>query len=171
MVLIKSYKGVEPEIHPSVFLSEGSVIIGDVKIEENSSVWFNTVIRGDVNYIRIGKYTNIQDLTMLHVTTALYPLNIGNFVTVGHNAVIHGATVSDRVLVGMGAIILDNSVIGSDTIIAAGSVIPPNKEIPSGVMVMGTPGKVVRDLTEKEIFSINDSAYHYKEVSESYIAT
>jgi len=171
MSLIKKYNGVEPKIHPTVFLGEGSLIIGNVEIGKYSSIWFNTVVRGDVHFIKIGEYTNIQDLSMLHVTTGLYSLNIGNYVTVGHNAILHGVTVSDRVLVGMGAIILDNSVIGSDTIIAAGTLIPPNKKIPSGVMVMGSPGKVVRDLTEEEINSIKDSALHYKEVAESYLGS
>ena len=169
MGLIKSYKGVEPTIHPSVFIADGSVIIGDVTIGEYGSIWFNTVVRGDVNFIKIGKYTNIQDLSMLHVTTGKYPLFIGDYVTVGHNAILHGAEISDRVLIGMGAIVLDNSHISSDTIVAAGTLIPPNKTYPPGVMIMGSPGKVVRELTEKEIKSIHESALHYKNVAEEYI--
>src|SRR5437762_787841 len=122
-ISVISFEGSSPKIHSSVFIAPGARIIGDVEIEEDCSVWFNVVIRGDVNFIRIGRRTNIQDLTMCHVTNRKYPLVIGADVTVGHSAILHGATIEDGVLIGMGARVLDNSFVGRRSLVAAGAVI------------------------------------------------
>ncbi len=166
---ILEFDGVKPRLHPSVFLADGSFIIGNVKIGEGSSIWYNTVVRGDVNYIKIGKFTNIQDLSMIHVTTAKYPTIIGDYVTVGHKVMIHGAKIGNYVLVGIGAIILDDVEIPDHVIIAAGSVIPPGKKYPSGVLIMGAPGKVVRELTREEINYFEESAIHYHELARKHL--
>lgn len=158
---IFSYKGIKPSIHPSVFLCTGAIILGDVHIGADSSVWFNTVIRGDVHSIRIGERTNVQDLSMLHVTYKKYPLIIGNDVTIGHSAIIHGATVGNNILVGMGAKILDRAIIHNNSMVAAGSVVREGFEVPEGVLVAGVPAKIVRDLKPEEIEKITLSAQNY----------
>jgi len=139
-----------PRLHPSVFVAEGAQIMGDVEIGEDSSVWYNTVIRGDVNSIRIGSRTNIQDLTMIHVEKGTHPTRLGDDVTVGHHAVVHGCTIGNRVLVGIGAIVLNGVVVEDDVFIAAGTLLTPGTHVPSGSMVMGSPGKVKRPLTDAE---------------------
>lgn len=166
--MITPYKGIYPKIHESVFMCEGSHIIGDVVIDENVSVWFNSVIRGDVNYIRIGARTNVQDNSTLHVTYKKYPLVIGADVTIGHNAVVHGCTVKDKVLIGMGAILLDNCVVNSNVLIGAGTLIKQGFEVPEGVLIAGTPGKIIRDLKHDEIEMISQSAKNYMMYVEMY---
>lgn len=148
---------------------ESAHVIGDVEIGEESSVWFNAVVRGDVNYIRIGKRTNIQDGCVLHVARRTLPLVIGDEVTVGHNATLHACTVGTRVLIGMGATVMDGAEIGDNSIVAAGSLVTPNTKIPEGSMVMGSPAKVKRELTEEEKRSVRDSAAHYVGDIETYI--
>ena len=164
-IKILPYKGMKPKINESVFLASGCKVIGDVEIGENSSVWYNSVLRGDVNYIKIGKFSNIQDLSMCHVTNGIYPLNIGDNVTVGHSVTLHGCTVEDNCLIGMGAVILDNAIVRKNSLVAAGSVVKPNFEVPSGKLAAGIPAKVVRDLTEEEIQDIADSAMRYYKYS------
>jgi len=166
--MIKAYKGIIPKIDESVFIAEGSHIIGDVEIEKNSSVWFNCVVRGDVNYIRIGEYTNIQDGSILHVNHIDYFLKVGSYVTAGHNCILHGCVIEDNVLIGMGAILLDNCKIGANSLIAAGTVVKENFVVPSGVLVAGVPGKIIRNLTEKEIEDIKLSALNYSEYAKDY---
>ena len=156
------YLNLLPEIDPDVFLASGVKIIGDVKIGEGSSIWYNSVIRGDVNFIRIGSLTNIQDNCVLHVT-GKNPLIVGNKVTVGHSVVLHGATIKDLTLIGIGGIILDASVIEEKSIVAAGSVVKPNFVVPSGKLVAGVPAKIVRDLTKEELEEIENSAIRYRE--------
>jgi len=156
-----TYDGITPEIDDSVFHCHGSIILGDVKIGKDSSVWYNVVIRGDVHWIRIGERTNIQDLTMLHCTYKKNPLSIGSNVTIGHSAVLHGCTVEDYVLVGMGAKILDRAVIRHHSMIAAGTVVREGFEVPTGTLVAGVPGKIVRDLTESEGAFLEQSAQNY----------
>lgn len=164
---IITYKGITPKIHSSVFLAEGIHIIGDVEIEADSSVWFNTVIRGDVHYIRIGSRTNIQDNSVIHVTHKKYPCIIGSNVTIGHNATIHACTIRDYCLIGMGAIILDNATIGKYSLVAAGAVVPMNMEIPEGVLVAGVPAKIIRELSVDEKKFLEQSAQNYI----NYVAT
>ena len=147
---IRAIGGVMPRLHPTVFVAEGAQILGDVEIGELSSVWYNTVIRGDVNSIRIGSRTNIQDLTMIHVEKGTHPTRLGDDVIVGHHVVIHGCTIGNRVLVGIGAIVLNGVVIEDDCFIAAGTLLTPGTHVPSGSMVMGSPGKVKRPLTDAE---------------------
>ena len=144
------YRGQIPRFHPSVFVAEGARIIGDVEIEEKSSVWFNTVVRGDVNYIRIGACTNVQDNSVLHVTTKTAPLHIGSEVTIGHSAVLHGCTVDDCCLIGMGAIVLDGARIFKNSIVAAGAMVLEGFHVPEGMLVAGVPEKIKRPLTEEE---------------------
>lgn len=166
--MIINYKDKYPDISESCFIAEDANIIGDVKIGNCSSVWFKTVVRGDVNYIRIGKNTNIQDSSVLHVTTGTHPLIIGDDVTAGHMVILHGCTIKNRVLVGMGTIVQDGAVIESDTLVAAGSVVTQNAHILSGKLVMGIPAKVKRDLTNEEIQSIKQSSVNYAKNAEIY---
>jgi len=165
------YKDLFPKIDQTVFLASGVKIIGDVEIGENSSVWYNCVIRGDVNYVKIGYNTNIQDLSMLHVTNNKYPLNIGNKVTIGHSVKLHGCTIEDICLIGIGAIILDGAVVQKKSLVAAGSVVKPGFIVPSGKLVAGVPAKVVRTLTKKEIEDIEASSERYIKYTEITINT
>lgn len=158
---IITYGGITPTLHESVFVANGAVIIGDVHIGADSSVWYNTVIRGDVHEIRIGARTNIQDLTMCHTTYNTHPLHIGNNVTVGHHAMLHGCTIEDFALIGMQATILDGAKVGHHALIAAGTVILEGFTVPPGTLVAGVPGKVIRDLTQAEIAKLEQSAQNY----------
>lgn len=160
--VIFNFLGKLPEFDESVFIAPGVRLIGDVRLRKFSNVWFNSVLRGDINFIEIGEYTNIQDQCTLHVTSEL-PLIVGSYVTVGHHAILHACKIEDNVLIGMGSIILDNSVISKNSLIAAGSVVKPNSIIPEGKLVAGIPAKIVRDLTEDEIKSIHQSALNYVE--------
>ncbi len=164
---IITYKGITPKIDPSVFLADGVHIIGDVEIGKDSSVWFNTVIRGDVNYIRIGERTNIQDNTVVHVTNKKFPTHIGSNVTIGHSAVIHACTISDYSLIGMGAVILDDAHVGKFSLIAAGAVVTMGMVIPEGTLAAGVPAKVIRALSEDERKFLIQSAQNYVD----YVAT
>ncbi|MBI5402680.1 MAG: gamma carbonic anhydrase family protein [Ignavibacteriae bacterium] len=168
MNMIIPYNGIKPKVDESVFICEGAKIIGDVEIGKNSSIWFNTVIRGDVNYIKIGERTNVQDLSMLHVTYKKYPLIIGSDVTIGHSVSIHGCTIKDLVLIGIGAVLLDSCVINSNSFIAAGTLVKEKFVVPEGVLVAGVPGRIVRDLTEKEIDKISRSSRNYLMYVETY---
>ncbi len=160
------YLKLYPQIHPSVFLAEGVKIVGDVVIGENSSVWYNSVIRGDVHYVKIGEMTNIQDCSMLHVTNRKFPLNIGNKVTIGHSVKLHGCTIKDLSLIGISAIVLDGAVVEEYSMVAAGAVVKPNFVVPSGKLVAGVPAKVVRNLTDMEIAEFEKSAFRYKKYIE-----
>jgi carbonic anhydrase/acetyltransferase-like protein (isoleucine patch superfamily) len=158
---IRAFQGVTPRLHPSAFVADGAHVIGDVEIGEESSVWYNTVLRGDVNSIRIGRRTNIQDLTMVHVEKGTHPTRIGDEVTVGHHVVIHGCTIGNRVLVGIGSVVLNGVVIEDDSFVAAGTLLTPGTHVPSGSMVMGSPGRVKRTLTEAERAGLLTSAAGY----------
>lgn len=160
------YLDLFPEIHPTVFLASGVKIVGDVKIGQDSSVWYNTVIRGDVHYVKIGAMTNIQDCSMLHVTNGRYPLNIGDKVTIGHSVKLHGCTLQDLCLVGIGSIVLDGAVIETNSMVAAGAVVRPNFIVPSGKLAAGVPARIVRDLTPEEIKDFENSAFRYKKYTE-----
>jgi len=162
------YMGSSPKISKNAFCAPTSVIIGSAEISDDASIWFGACIRADNDKIFIGKGTNIQDLTLIHVEDDI-PVHIGENVTVGHSCIIHGVTIEDNVLVGMGSIVMDKVIIGSNTIIGAGSLIPSGKKIPSGVLAMGRPAKVIRELTEEEIISITKSAVNYAAKSKNYI--
>lgn len=159
------YRDYYPKISKNVFLASGVKIIGNVEIGNDSSVWYNSVIRGDVHYIKIGERTNIQDCSMLHVTNGKYPLSIGNKVTIGHAVSLHGCSLNDLCLIGIGAIILDGAVIESNSMVAAGALVKQNFVVPSGKLVAGVPAKVIRNLTEAEILDIEDSAKRYVDYS------
>ncbi len=168
--MLKTYRGIAPTIAPSAFIEDTAVVIGDVAIGSESSVWFNAVIRGDVHSIRIGHRTNIQDLSLLHVTHDTHPLTLGDDITVGHHVVLHGCTIHDRVLIGMGAIIMDGVVIEEDCVIGAGALITGNIHIPSRSLVMGSPAKVKRLLTDAEVQWIKESATNYLRYAQQYVA-
>jgi len=169
MAIIKPYKGKFPKIHPSVFLAENAVIIGDVEIEEDSSVWYNVVIRGDVNYIRIGKRTNIQDGTIIHVDHKQYPTIIGNEVTVGHKVMLHACTIEDRCLIGMSSTVMDGVVVGKESIVGAGALVTPKKIIEPQSLWTGSPAKFKRKLTEDELKWLEKSYKNYVNYKNSYL--
>lgn len=167
MTTLRSYKGIAPAIGKSVYIDASSVLVGDITIGDDSSIWPLVAARGDVNHIVIGERTNIQDGSVLHVTHKNaenpngYPLLIGNDVTVGHKVMLHGCIIQDRVLVGMGAIVLDNAHIENDVMIGAGSLVPPGKRLESGYLYVGSPVKQARPLTEKEQAFLQKSADNY----------
>lgn len=165
--MIKKLGEYTPVIDQTAFVAETAVVIGQVFIEEEANIWYNTIVRGDVEPIKIGKWTNVQDNSVLH-TSKNFPLSIGDEVTIGHGAIVHGCTVANNVLIGMGAIVLDGASIEENVILGAGSLVPPGKKIPSGVMAMGSPAKVVRALTEAEIKSLKASAQNYVQLSKQY---
>lgn len=148
--MIGSFDGMSPKLAPSVWVAPSADIIGNVTIGEHSSVWFQTVVRGDVHWIEIGEYTNIQDGSVLHVTNGVSPLKIGSRVTIGHKACLHGCTVGDNCLIGMGALILDDAVIGEGSVVAAGALVTQGKVFPPNSLIMGSPAKRIRDLTLEE---------------------
>lgn len=160
------YQNLYPEIHESVFLASGVKIIGDVKIGKHSSVWYNSVIRGDVHYVKIGEMTNVQDCSMLHVTNGKYPLNIGNSVTIGHSVKLHGCTIEDLSLIGIGSIVLDGAVIEEKSMVAAGAVVKPGFIVPSGKLAAGIPARIVRNLTTDEMLEFEKAAERYKKYTE-----
>ena len=168
--MIRSYKGIKPAIAATAFIEASAQIVGDVHIGEHSSVWFNCVIRGDVHHVRIGHSTNIQDGSIIHVTNGQFPTIIGNYVTVGHGVMLHGCTIKDRSLIGIGSIILDGVTIGEESFIAAGSLITPGTEIPPRSMVMGSPARVRREVTEDELARIDTHWKHYIEYKTQYLA-
>ena len=156
-----------PEVHPDAWVAPNATLIGKVKIEKNSSIWFNAVLRGDIELISIGENTNIQDGSVLH-TDPGYKLNVGKGVTVGHMVMLHGCQISDDTLIGIGSIILNNAKIGKNCIIGANSLITENKIIPDNSLVVGSPGRVLRKVTEEEIKAIHENAKHYVDGSKKY---
>ena len=166
--MIKKFRGKSPIIPNSCYISESVDLIGDVTLGENVSLWFGTVVRGDMHFITIGNRSNIQDNSVIHVTTDVSPTRIGDEVTVGHNAIIHGATIEDRCLIGMGTIIMDDAVIGEGSIVGAGAVVPPNMIIPPRSLVVGLPAKIVRQTSDEELEMIIERAQHYIDFSQEY---
>ncbi len=166
--MIYPYQGVWPTIHPSAFITDQVTIVGDVTIGEDVSIWFGTVIRGDVAPITIGRGTNIQDNCTLHVTWNTYPLVLGEDVTVGHAVTLHGCTIGDRALLGMGAVILDAAVVEPESLVAAGTLVREKFVVPTGRLVAGVPGKVVRELTDKEKAYLPKSATNYRHYVDEY---
>lgn len=150
-----------PKLGKNVFLASGVKVIGNVEIGDNSNIWYNSVIRGDVHYIKIGSNTNVQDCSMLHVTNGRFPLNIGNQVTIGHCAKLHGCTLEDLCFIGIGAIVLDGAVVQKYSMVAAGALIKQNFVVPSGKLAAGVPAKIIRDLTDSEIADFEKSAERY----------
>jgi carbonic anhydrase/acetyltransferase-like protein (isoleucine patch superfamily) len=167
--MIRSFQGVRPTIPKSCFIEDTGIVIGDVVMGEHCSVWFHAVIRGDVHYIRMGDRTNVQDLCMLHVTHDTHPLIIGSDVTIGHHVVLHGCTIKDRVLIGMGAIIMDAAVIGEDSVVGAGALITERTVVPPKSVMMGSPAKIVRPVTDKELDWIKESSANYVAYAGRYL--
>jgi carbonic anhydrase/acetyltransferase-like protein (isoleucine patch superfamily) len=167
--LIQSYRDKTPRIHESAFVAEGAAIIGDVVIGADASVWFGSILRGDVHFIRIGARTNVQDLTVMHVNYGRCPTILEDEVTVGHRAILHGCHVKRGSLIGMGAVLLDEVVVEEGSLVAAGSVVSPGTVVPAGKLARGIPARVVRDLTEEEVRSIERSAESYCELKNEYL--
>lgn len=165
--MIKEFNGITPEIHESCFIAETASIIGDVQIQKDSNVWYGVVLRGDGEALVIGEETNIQDNTVIHVDhdKGTY---IGDHVTIGHSAVIHSCTINNNVLVGMGSIVLTDAIVNDNVIIGAGSLVPPEKELKSNALYMGSPVKFIRELTDKEIDEIKKSSKNYVKLANKY---
>lgn len=162
-MLIKAVNGISPQIGEDCYIAENATIVGDVRIGENCSIWFNAVLRGDVNFIQIGNKVNVQDGAVIHCTYQKHPTIIGNNVSIGHNAIVHGCTIHDNVLIGMGAIVMDNCVVHSNTIIAAGAVITQNTVVESGAIYAGVPAKKVKDIDQ------SDFAGEIERISNNYV--
>ena len=159
--MLRPYRGTSPRIHPTAFVDASAQVIGDVEVGEESGVWMCAVIRGDVHTIRVGHRTNIQDGAIVHAMSATYPTRIGDNVTIGHAAVIHGCIIEDQCLIGMGAILLNGAHVGTGSIVAAGTLIVEGQKVPPRSLVMGSPGKVKRLLTQAEVAGIQTYADHY----------
>jgi carbonic anhydrase/acetyltransferase-like protein (isoleucine patch superfamily) len=170
IVMIRAYKGINPKIPATCYVDESAQVIGDVELGENASIWMNTVVRGDVHYIRIGANSNIQDCSVMHGMLNQWPVVVGDWVTVGHSVTLHGCVVEDRCLIGMGSIILNGARVGAGSIVAAGTLIPEGVVIEPGSLVMGSPGKVRRKMTEEDQESILRYARNYLGYKEQYLA-
>ncbi len=168
--MIHPFLNISPKYPPSVFIAPSARVIGDVVIGAESSIWFGAVVRGDVHYIRIGDRTNIQDLSILHVTRITHPLVIGSDVTVGHHVTLHGCTIADRVLVGMGAVVLDGAVVGEGSMIGAMALVTERMQVPPGVLVLGVPARVKRLLTPEETAFLLQSAQNYVQLKSHYMS-
>jgi len=166
--MIRAFRGVLPQAAESAYIDPSAQVIGDVIIGERSSVWPNVTIRGDVNYIRIGAETNVQDNAVLHVETATWPLFLGDRVTVGHSATLHGCAIEDECLIGVGAVVLNGAKVGRGSVIAAGALVPEGMEVPPGSVVMGVPAKVKRPVTEEERARFRTSAERYVNLRQIY---
>ena len=166
--MIKPFNNIEPKIHPTAFIAENAIIIGDVEIGEDASVWFGAVLRGDVNHIRIGARTNIQDMTMIHVSSKTHATILEDEITVGHRVTLHGCHVESGCLIGIGAILLDGVRVGKNSLVAAGSLVTPGTQIPPNSLVMGTPAKVKRELTSDELAKLQQSWRNYVELKQHY---
>lgn len=170
LLMIRRFNGILPDVHETAWVAESADVIGDVVLGEEASIFFQCVVRGDVNFIRIGARTNVQDHCTIHVSRDNCPTHIGDDVTVGHRAIVHGATVESRALVGMGAIILDRAVIGEGAVVGAGALVTPGTEVPDGAVAMGSPAKVVRDVSEKERAFFAETITGYMELSKTFKA-
>jgi carbonic anhydrase/acetyltransferase-like protein (isoleucine patch superfamily) len=168
------HHGASPEVHPTAWVAPGAHLIGDVFVAEGASIWFNAVLRGDVNTIRVGRFSNIQDGTVIHAdgprdeTGAA--TNVGDYVTVGHACILHGCTIEEYVLIGMGSVVMNHSRIGARSMLGARALVSENKVIPGGSLVLGIPGKVIRELTAEELAGRDRSAKHYAELAAGYKA-
>lgn len=157
-----------PRIHPTAYVAPTAVILGDVEIGEESNVWFNTVIRGDVHFIRIGKRTSIQDLSLIHVMREMYPTIIGDDTTIAHHCCIHGCTIGDRVLIGMGAVVLNGARIGDDSIVAAGAVVTERSDFPPRSLIVGAPARVKKEIGDREVDLIKLYGNNYRMYGQEY---
>ena len=159
--MLRPYKGMTPRVDAGAYIDQSAQVIGDVEIGPEASVWMNAVVRGDVHWIRIGARSNVQDGTVVHVMNGTHPTTIGGDVTIGHAAVVHGCTIGDRVLIGMGAILLNGATIGEDSIVAAGTLVTEEARFPPRSLIMGSPGKMKRALSDVEVASILEYSERY----------
>lgn len=166
--MIKPFKNIAPTIHETAFIADDVIVIGDVEIGEDASVWFGSIIRGDVNFIRIGARTNIQDMTMIHVSSKTHSTVLEEEITVGHNVTLHGCHVESGCLIGIGAILLDGVRVGRNSLVAAGSLLTPGTQIPPDSLVMGSPAKVKRELNDDELAYLQKSWRNYIELKKHY---
>jgi len=169
--MLRRYKGITPRVDPGAYVDDSAQVIGDVEIGAASSIWMNAVVRGDVHWIRIGARTNLQDGTVVHVMMGTHPTTIGDDVTIGHAAIVHGCTLADRILVGMGAILLNGATVGEDCIVAAGTLLTEGTTVPPRSLVMGSPGRVKRALSDLEAASILQYAGRYVNYRLDYLPT
>ena len=167
--MIKQFEDKHPQLGHDVYISENAMVIGEVTLGDKVSIWFGAVIRGDMHYIKIGNRTNIQDNSVVHVTTAVSSTTIGSGVTVGHGAIIHGCTIENNCMIGMGAIVMDDAVIGEGSLVGAGALIPPNMIIPNNSLVVGSPGKVVREVKSVEREMILERPQEYIDLAAIYL--
>jgi carbonic anhydrase/acetyltransferase-like protein (isoleucine patch superfamily) len=170
MAVIRPFAGKTPRVDDSAFLADGAIVVGDVEIGADASIWFGSVVRGDVNSIRIGARTNVQDYSVLHVTSRTHPTVVGADVTLGHRITLHGCTVHDRCLVGIGAIVMDGAVVGEEAMVGAGALVVPGFAVPPRTLVVGAPAKVKRPLTADEIAHLRVSAENYVRYARQYLA-
>jgi len=166
---IRPFNNKQPKLGSGVFVADNATVIGDVEIGNDCSIWFGTVLRGDVHFIRIGSRTNVQDNCVFHVTTGTHPTVLAEEVTVGHGAIVHGCTVKRGALIGMGARVLDGAVIGECALVAAGAVVSEGMVVPPRTLVAGVPAKVKRELTEEELARLDEAWRHYVELKEQYL--
>lgn len=167
--MMLSYKGIFPRVAESAFVAASADLIGDVEIAEDASIWYQAVLRGDIGPIRVGKHTNIQDGSVLHSITGV-PVEVGEWVTVGHRAILHGCTVEDRCLIGMGAIVLNRARVGAGSIVAAGALVLEDTVIPQGSLYVGVPAKLRRKLTERDQAFIDAHSSNYLKYKDTYLA-
>ncbi len=171
MAILRTFDSKTPELGDDVFVAETAVLVGDVKVGARTSVWYGVVLRGDVHHIRIGEEVSVQDNTVVHVTSGRHATIVGDRVTIGHSVVLHGCTVGDQCLIGMGAVIMDRAVIGKNCVVGAGALVTPGTEIPEGHLALGSPAKVSRKLTDEELQWISTSSSHYVELAARYLAS
>lgn len=166
--MIQSFQNLHPKIHETAFVADDAIVIGDVEIGEDSSVWFGSILRGDVNYIRIGNRTNIQDGTIIHVSSKTNPTILEDEVTLGHRVTLHGCCIETGCLIGIGAIILDGARVGRNSLVAAGSLVTPNTQIPPRSLVLGSPARIKRELSDTEIKDLERFWRNYVSLSRIY---
>lgn len=166
--MIKKFGNIEPRIDATAFVADNAVIIGDVQIGEDASVWFGSIIRGDVNHIRIGARTNIQDATVIHVSSKTHPTILEERITVGHRVTLHGCHIESGCLIGIGAIVMDGVRVGANSLVGAGSLLTPGTQIPPNSLVLGSPARVKRELTDEEIAYLDRSWHNYVELKKHY---
>lgn len=167
--MIRPYGGISPRVDPSAFVEATAVLVGDVEIGADSSVWFYAVVRGDVHPVRIGARTNLQDGVIVHVTAGTHPTHVGDGVTVGHAAVLHGCRVGNHALVGMRSVVLDGAEVGEESLVGAGSVVAPGTRVPPRTLVLGSPARTVRPLTSDEVAKLRASADNYVHYASAYL--
>jgi gamma-carbonic anhydrase len=166
--MIKDFNGIGPQIHETAFVTDDAIVIGDVVIGEDSSIWFGSIVRGDVNYIRIGARTNIQDATVIHVSSKTHPTILGDEITVGHRVTLHGCKVGNGCLIGIGAILMDGVEVGERSLVGAGTLLTPGTIIPPRSLVIGSPGRVKRELNDDEIAFLDRSWRNYTDLKKHY---